>query len=137
MPLLFKILRFFGTIFDVLEVSFFVLYKLLLYSFALLSQLTFLAKFEFVPFQEVGAKRIMNQEHKFVEAAYTKWDPIPNLFILGQSIAERLPIFAVIVKHPETQRLIHHNFVSALLNDLFGVQARGGCACAGPYAEVR
>lgn len=28
----------------------------------------------------------------------------------------------------------HHNFVCALLNDLFGVQARAGCQCAGPYA---
>ncbi|KAG5192248.1 pyridoxal phosphate-dependent transferase, partial [Tribonema minus] len=30
---------------------------------------------------------------------------------------------------------LHYNFVCALLNDLFGVQARGGCACAGPYAQ--
>ena len=30
---------------------------------------------------------------------------------------------------------LHHNFVCALLNDLYGVQARGGCACAGPYAQ--
>ncbi|KAF4739788.1 hypothetical protein FOZ62_016445, partial [Perkinsus olseni] len=31
---------------------------------------------------------------------------------------------------------LHYNFVAALLNDLFGIQARGGCACAGPYAEA-
>ena len=30
---------------------------------------------------------------------------------------------------------LHHNFVCSLLNDLFGIQARGGCACAGPYAQ--
>ena len=30
-------------------------------------------------------------------------------------------------------RLLHHNFVVALLSDLFGIQARGGCFCAGPY----
>ena len=29
-------------------------------------------------------------------------------------------------------RFLHHNFVVALLNDLFGVQSRGGCSCAGP-----
>ena len=33
-------------------------------------------------------------------------------------------------------RYLHHNFLAILLNDLFGIQARGGCACAGPYAEV-
>lgn len=31
---------------------------------------------------------------------------------------------------------LHHNFVVALLNDLFGIQCRGGCMCAGPYAQV-
>ena len=31
---------------------------------------------------------------------------------------------------------LHHNYVCALLNDVFGIQARGGCACAGPYAQV-
>ena len=31
---------------------------------------------------------------------------------------------------------LHHNYVAALLNDMFGVQARGGCACSGPYAQM-
>ena len=29
---------------------------------------------------------------------------------------------------------LHHNFVVALLSDLFGIQCRGGCLCAGPYS---
>ena len=33
-------------------------------------------------------------------------------------------------------RHLHHNFVVALLNDLFGIQARGGCSCAGPYGHA-
>jgi hypothetical protein len=32
-------------------------------------------------------------------------------------------------------RVLHHNFVVALLDDLFGIQARGGCSCAGPYGH--
>ena len=31
--------------------------------------------------------------------------------------------------------VLHHNFVVTVLNDLFGIQARGGCACAGPLAQ--
>jgi selenocysteine lyase/cysteine desulfurase len=31
---------------------------------------------------------------------------------------------------------LHHNFVAPLLNDLFGVQSRAGCACSGPYAQA-
>lgn len=38
------------------------------------------------------------------------------------------------VRHPRGA-FLHHNFVCAILNDVFGVQARGGCACAGPYAQ--
>jgi hypothetical protein len=37
------------------------------------------------------------------------------------------------VRHEE--RYLHHNFVVTLLNDLFGIQARGGCSCAGPYGH--
>jgi tRNA(Ile)-lysidine synthase TilS/MesJ len=35
----------------------------------------------------------------------------------------------------DQERLLHHNFVVAVLNDLFGIQVRGGCACAGPFAQ--
>jgi selenocysteine lyase/cysteine desulfurase len=38
------------------------------------------------------------------------------------------------VRHPRGT-FLHHNFVCAVLNDVFGVQARGGCACAGRYAH--
>eukprot|EP01018_Ginkgo_biloba_P007479 Gb_00368 [translate_table: standard] len=31
---------------------------------------------------------------------------------------------------------LHGRFVTKLLNDLFGIQARGGCACAGPYGHT-
>ena len=34
-----------------------------------------------------------------------------------------------------SRRYLHHNFVVALLNDLFGIQSRGGCSCAGPYGH--
>ncbi|EAZ51426.1 hypothetical protein [Cryptosporidium parvum Iowa II] len=30
---------------------------------------------------------------------------------------------------------LHYNFVCSLLNDLFGIQSRGGCSCAGPYSQ--
>ncbi|GLH13232.1 Cytoplasmic tRNA 2-thiolation protein 1 [Gryllus bimaculatus] len=61
---------------------------------------------------------------------------IPELLLLGsgsQSV-KRLPIFSFLVRHPRGT-FLHHNFVCAVLNDVFGIQARGGCACAGPYAQ--
>lgn len=47
----------------------------------------------------------------------------------------RLPILSFLVRHPTTNLFLHHNFVCAVLNDVYGIQARGGCACAGPYAQ--
>ncbi len=46
----------------------------------------------------------------------------------------RLPILSFMIKHGSSF-FLHYNFVGALLNDLFGIQSRGGCACAGPYAQ--
>jgi hypothetical protein len=39
-----------------------------------------------------------------------------------------------VVRRPDG-RYLHHNFVVSLLNDLFGIQSRGGCSCAGPYGH--
>lgn len=57
-------------------------------------------------------------------------EPLGNL-----SSPDRLPILSFVVRHPSSGLLLHHNFVCAVLNDLYGIQARGGCACAGPYAQ--
>ena len=54
--------------------------------------------------------------------------------ILGNLAAERLSIVSFVVRS-DGGRYLHHNFVVALLNDLFGIQARGGCSCAGPYGH--
>jgi hypothetical protein len=51
--------------------------------------------------------------------------------IVGNQDAERLSIVSFLIRHQN--RYLHYNFVVALLNDLFGIQARGGCSCAGPY----
>lgn len=61
---------------------------------------------------------------------------LPEVLLLGSSSqsAKRLAVFSLMVRHPRGA-FLHHNFVCAVLNDVFGIQARGGCACAGPYAQ--
>ena len=44
-----------------------------------------------------------------------------------------LPIFSFLIRWG--QRFLHFNYVCAVLNDLFGIQSRGGCQCAGPYSQ--
>lgn len=68
--------------------------------------------------------------------AFEIWEDNPNIYILGGTKAKRLPIFSFVTIHHPTGKLIHHNFISTLLNAVFGIQSRGGCACAGPYAHV-
>lgn len=83
--------------------------------------------------EEVGADTIRELEHGFIERAIERWSAHPNLHILGNLDAWRLSIVSFMVKHGESW--LHHNFVVSLLNDLFGLQARGGCSCAGPYGH--
>jgi hypothetical protein len=63
--------------------------------------------------------------------ALTSWRANPNIRVLGDPDAERLAIVSLGIRHP--RGLLHSNLVVALLNDLFGIQARSGCFCAGPY----
>ena len=77
----------------------------------------------------------MAREATLISKAYQSWSSVPELTILGSQQSPRLAIFSFIIRHPESGHYLHHNFVSALLNDLYGIQTRGGCACAGPYAQ--
>lgn len=83
--------------------------------------------------EAVGIDTIREKERSFIERAIASWSQNPAIEILGNHDAERLSIVSFVVRHGE--RHLHHNFVVALLNDLFGIQARGGCSCAGPYGH--
>ncbi len=58
---------------------------------------------------------------------------VPGLELLGPKEAPKIGIFSFNLRCGA--RMLHHNYVVALLNDLFGIQARGGCSCAGPYGH--
>ena len=81
----------------------------------------------------IGVPVIRKRENDFIQRALKRWSAQPKLRILGNLQAERLSIVSFIVRHEE--RYLHHNFVVTLLNDLFGIQTRGGCSCAGPYGH--
>lgn len=83
--------------------------------------------------ETVGVETIRRLEHDFIHRAIESWSRNPNIEILGNPEAERLSIVSFVIRHDG--RILHHNFVVAVLNDLFGIQARGGCSCAGPYGH--
>ncbi|HEV3400224.1 MAG TPA: aminotransferase class V-fold PLP-dependent enzyme [Acidimicrobiales bacterium] len=81
----------------------------------------------------VGADAIRAREESFIRRAVAAWRGNANIELLGNTSAERLSIVSFVVRHD--RQFVHHNFVVAVLNDLFGIQSRGGCSCAGPYGH--
>jgi hypothetical protein len=79
----------------------------------------------------VGSDEIRRREHDLARRALRSWAANPQIEILGNPELERLAIVSLGLRHPAG--LLHANFVVAVLSDLFGVQARSGCFCAGPY----
>ena len=73
------------------------------------------------------------REHGFVRQAIDRWRQNDNIKILGDGDQHRLSIISFIVTRQDKH--LHYSFIVALLNDLFGIQARGGCSCAGPYGH--
>ncbi|ADG80215.1 Aminotransferase class V OS=Tsukamurella paurometabola (strain ATCC 8368 / DSM / CCUG 35730/ CIP 100753 / JCM 10117 / KCTC 9821 / NBRC 16120 / NCIMB 702349/ NCTC 13040) OX=521096 GN=Tpau_3637 PE=4 SV=1 [Tsukamurella paurometabola] len=84
--------------------------------------------------QEVGVDVIHAHEENLLRRAVRRWEAEPAIEILGNLDADRLSILSFVVRSP-SGKFLHHNFVVALLNDLFGIQSRGGCSCAGPYGH--
>ncbi|MCQ0970199.1 aminotransferase class V-fold PLP-dependent enzyme [Paracoccus sp. TK19116] len=66
--------------------------------------------------------------------ALAVWSRNDRIMLLGNMDAPALPIFSFQIRDGRGG-LVHHQFFTRLLSDLTGIQARGGCACAGPYGH--
>ena len=82
----------------------------------------------------VGVDEIKAHESDLLRRAVAAWQASPAIQILGNPDAERLSIVSFVIRRPGG-KYMHHNLVVSILNDLFGIQARGGCSCAGPYGH--
>jgi hypothetical protein len=83
--------------------------------------------------RQVGPEAIEAHEQALVQTALDRWSQHDNIQVLGSLTADRLAIVSLLI--PPQGQPLHFGFVIALLNDLFGIQARGGCSCAGPYGH--
>ena len=79
--------------------------------------------------ENMGTKAIHQRESELIELTFNKLAKIDGLHILASNITERLGVFSFYVDN------VHHNLVTKLLNDRFGIQLRGGCSCAGTYGH--
>jgi selenocysteine lyase/cysteine desulfurase len=73
--------------------------------------------------------RILEHELALASRAVERLASHPRIRLLGPPGGRRLPILSFNVEG------LHHELVSALLDHLFGIQARAGCSCAGPYGH--
>lgn len=84
---------------------------------------------------EIGVARIEAREHELLSRAFERWDRNPGIEILGNpDPSRRIGIVSFNIKEPGG-RYLHPKFMTVLLNDLFGIQSRAGCSCAGPYGH--
>jgi len=81
--------------------------------------------------EAVGVEEIRRREQDLARRALRSWSANPRIEILGSTAPERLAVVSLGLRHPPGH--LHASFVVAVLSDLFGIQARSGCFCAGPY----
>lgn len=84
--------------------------------------------------EAVGIETIDRLESDWTRRAISAWREHPHIDILGNPDTERLSIVSFVIRSPQDE-FLHHNFIVAVLNDLFGIHSRGGCSCAGPYGH--
>lgn len=80
--------------------------------------------------EEMGVENIEKREKELVNIAFEGLSNIDGLNILAPKQKDRIGAISFYFKE------IHYNLVVKLLNDRFGVQVRGGCACAGTYGHI-
>ena len=79
--------------------------------------------------ERMGTDNIHEREKVLCEIAFRELSGIQGIHILAENIKERLGVFSFYIDN------IHHNLVTRLMNDRFGIQVRGGCSCAGTYGH--
>ena len=99
------------------------------------------AALAFMVKEYIGTQVIVEKEHYFIGRALERLMKNENIRVLGNTKVDRQAIISFLI-YPTTNssndkrdKPLDGAFVAKLMNDLFGIQARGGCACAGPYGH--
>ncbi|WP_209424697.1 aminotransferase class V-fold PLP-dependent enzyme [Pararhodobacter sp. SW119] len=82
----------------------------------------------------IGQTRMDRRHAELCARIETAWRDHPRLQLLGAPGLAGLPIASFRLRDGRGGH-VHQQLVTRLLSDRFGIQARGGCACAGPYVH--
>ena len=80
--------------------------------------------------EEMGVENMLKREEELLKIIFERLPSIPGVEILEGQNQHRLGVVSFIIHGA------HFNLVVKLLNDRFGIQTRGGCACAGTYGHM-
>nr|WP_234448313.1 aminotransferase class V-fold PLP-dependent enzyme [Komagataeibacter oboediens] len=84
----------------------------------------------------MGQNWLDARHHALRARAEQVWRHNPHIGIVGNARAQHaLPIFSFRVHADAAGAMVHQQLFTRMLSDVYGIQARGGCACAGPYAH--
>jgi selenocysteine lyase/cysteine desulfurase len=92
------------------------------------------AALAFLVKEAIGSDRMQRRNDELTQRAISAWKDVDRIESLGLPGASKLPIFSFRVKDGRGGH-VHQQLVTRMLSDRFGIQARGGCACAGPYVH--
>lgn len=82
----------------------------------------------------IGLETAASRNAELTAKVFAAWQGVEGIEILGNPRAPRLPIFSLRIKDGRGGYL-HQQLITRMLSDCYGIQARGGCACAGPYVH--
>lgn len=92
------------------------------------------AALAFIVKEAIGRNVRETRNRTLAGRAFEAWKDLPQMEILGLCEPQRLPIFSFRISDGKGGH-VHQQLVTRMLSDRFGIQARGGCACAGPYVH--
>ncbi|MEQ1796620.1 MAG: aminotransferase class V-fold PLP-dependent enzyme [Lacibacter sp.] len=80
--------------------------------------------------EEMGVEQMLEREEELLKIIFDRLPKVEGIELLEGQNSNRLGVISFII------RGTHFNLVVKLLNDRFGIQTRGGCACAGTYGHI-
>jgi selenocysteine lyase/cysteine desulfurase len=82
----------------------------------------------------LGSAEIAQRESELLTRVFDAFETCPAIDIVGHGDATgRIGIVSFNIR--DGKAFLHAGFVAVLLNDLFGIQARAGCLCAGTFGH--